>query len=54
MNDAKIYENWSNYYGGGIYYYSIDKFIFDKNKINEIVYNNKAGINGDNIYPSIK
>ena len=54
LNDAKIYENWSNYYGGGIYYYSIDKFIFDKNKINEIVYDNKAGINGDNIYPSIK
>ena len=54
LKNAKIYDNWCNYYGGGLYYSSEKGFIYNQDiDINDIIYNNKAGINGDNIYPLI-
>ena len=55
MNKAKIYDNLCSLYGGGVYYTSEIGFIYNQDiDINELIYNNKAGKKGDNIYPLIK
>ena len=51
LNKAKIYKNWCNLYGGGIYCSPSNLFISNKNEFENMVYNNKAEKNGDNIYP---
>ena len=51
MNKAKIYKNWYKQYGGGINYRSAKSFIYNENEIDNMVYNNKADKNGNNIYP---
>ena len=50
LNKAKIYDNWCNQYGGVIYYQNA-KFIYDENEIKNMVYNNKAEKNGNDIFP---
>ena len=52
LEDGKIYSNWSNDHGGGIS--NVSTFTYDKDKINNIVYDNIAEKGGNNIYPEIK
>ena len=51
LNKAKIYKNWCKQYGGGINYQSAKSFVYNENEIDNMVYNNKADKNGNNIYP---
>ena len=51
LNKAKIYKNWCNQYGGGIYCPPSKLFISDEDEIENMIYNNKAEKNGDNLYP---
>ena len=51
LNKAKIYKNWCNKYGGGIYCPQSKLFISNKDEINNMIYNNKAEKAGDNLYP---
>ena len=51
LNNAKIYKNWCKEYGGGINYMSAKEFTYDKDKIDNMVYNNKAEKNGNDIFP---
>ena len=51
LNKAKIYKNWCNQYGGGINCPPNQLFVANKDEINNMVYNNKAEIGGDNLYP---
>ena len=53
LEKAKIFNNSCEQRGGGIYYTSTPKFLYDKNKIDSIVYDNTATINGNNFYPEI-
>ena len=53
LEKAKIYLNSCKQRGGGIYYNSSPKFIYDKNKIDTMVYDNTAVINGNNFYHEI-
>ena len=52
LEKAKIYLNSCQEYGGGISYYGV-KFLYDKNKIDSMIYNNKAGKGGNNLNPEI-
>ena len=49
LHNGKIYKNWCNELGGGIYYKKT--FNYNNDEINKIVYNNKAEKNGNDIYP---
>ena len=51
LNNAKIYKNWCKEYGGGINYTGAKEFTYDKDKIDNMVYNNKAEKNGNYIFP---
>ena len=53
LEKAKIFLNSCEQRGGGIYYNSSKKFIYDKKKIDTMVYDNTAVINGNNFYPEI-
>ena len=53
LEKAKIFLNSCEQRGGGIYYLSSKKFLYDKNKIDSMVYDNTATINGNNFYPEI-
>ena len=49
LEDGKIYSNWCKEYGGGIS--NCKELSYDKNKINNIVYDNTADKGGNNLYP---
>ena len=49
--NGKIYKNWANKNGGGINYEPSKKFIYDKEKIDKIVYKNNAKNMGNEIFP---
>ena len=53
IEKAKICLNSCDARGGGINYYYSKKFLYDKNKIDSMVYDNTAIINGNNFYPEI-
>ena len=55
LNNAKIYKNWCIQKGGGINYeYKNAKFFYDKDKIKNIVFDNKANQKGNDFYPEIQ
>jgi predicted outer membrane repeat protein len=55
LNNAKIYKNWCNRRGGGVYYENKNAiFIYDKDKIRTIVYDNKANKGGNDFYPELE
>ena len=56
LNNAKVYKNWCNQKGGGINYeYKDAKFFYDKDKIKNIVYDNKTKSNrGNDFYPELE
>ena len=55
LNNAKIYKNWCNQRGGGIRHEDPNsKLIYDKDKIKNIVYNNKANEKGNDIFPELE
>ena len=55
LNNAKIYKNWCNQRGGGIRHEDPNsKHIYHKDKIKNIVYNNKANEKGNDIFPELE
>ena len=54
LENAKIFLNSCDVRGGGIFYSNQKKFLYDKNKIGSMVYDNSAGTSGKNFYPGIK
>ena len=53
LEKAKIFLNSCKERGGGIDYSSSKNFLYDKNKIDSMVYDNISVKNGNNIYPEI-
>ena len=53
LENAKIYLNSCDVRGGGICYSNSKNFLYDKNKIGSMVYDNSAGTSGKNFYPEI-
>ena len=53
LEKAKIYLNSAQQKGGGIYYNSSPRFLYDKNKIDTMVYDNTAVLKRNNFYPEI-
>ena len=49
--NGKICKNWANLKGGGINYEPSKKFLYDKDKINNMVYKNSAKNIGNEIFP---
>ena len=52
LEKAKIYLNSCDEYGGGIFYNGA-KLLYDKNKIDSMIYDNRAGKGGNNLHPEI-
>ena len=53
LEKSKIFLNSCKERGGGIFYSISKKFLYDKNKIDSMVYDNTAAVNDYNIYPEL-